>query len=62
MGPSSVTVEVDEGNVLVEGRVDTQALAESIVAYIERIPGVVSVESTLTWPKTTSRKRAKAPA
>jgi CBS domain-containing protein len=62
MGPSSVTVEVDQGNVLVEGRVDTQALAESIVAYIERIPGVVSVESTLTWPKTKSRKREKAPA
>lgn len=61
VGPSAVTIEVDEGNVLLEGRVDTQDLAESIAAFVERIPGVVSVESKLTWPKA-GRKRHKAAA
>jgi CBS domain-containing protein len=61
MGPSSVTVEVEQGNVLLEGRVDTEDFAESIVAFTERIPGVVSVESKLTWP-TKKGRHAKATA
>jgi CBS domain-containing protein len=47
MGPSEVTIAVEQGNVLLEGRVDTKDLAESIVTYAERTPGVVSVESNL---------------
>jgi CBS-domain-containing membrane protein len=62
VGPSSVTLDVDQGNVVLEGRVDNQDLAESIIAFTERIPGVVSVESKLTWPKTTARRREKATA
>jgi CBS domain-containing protein len=59
VGPSSVTLDVDQGNVVLEGRVDNEDLAESIVAFTERIPGVVSVESKLTWPKTKGHRREK---
>jgi CBS domain-containing protein len=45
-----VKISVDQGNVVLIGRVDTQELAESIVSFAERVPGVVSVESRLTWP------------
>jgi CBS domain-containing protein len=51
MGPSNVTITVEEGNVLFEGRVDAQDLADSLVRFAELTPGVVSVESKLTWPK-----------
>jgi CBS domain-containing protein len=60
--PSSVDVAADQGNVVFEGEVDTEDLADSIVAYTERIPGVVSVESRLTWPKPKARRRQKATA
>jgi CBS domain-containing protein len=62
VGPSAVTLEVDDGNVLLEGRVDTQDLAQSVAAFVERIPGVVSVESKLTWPNVKTRKRERANA
>jgi CBS domain-containing protein len=62
VGPSSVVLEVEQGNVLLEGRVDTEDLAESIVDFTRRIPGVVSVESKLTWPRTKARRQEKATA
>jgi osmotically-inducible protein OsmY len=57
-----VVLEVEQGNVLLEGRVDTEDLAESIVDFTRRIPGVVSVESKLTWPRTKARRQEKATA
>lgn len=60
VGPSSVALEVEQGNVLLEGRVDTEELAESIVDFTRRIPGVVSVESQLKWPRTKARRHEKA--
>jgi CBS domain-containing protein len=60
MGPSTVTVTVDQGNVVLDGRVDTEALAESLVNFAHRTPGVVSVESNLTWPKRRTRKQVPA--
>ncbi len=62
VGPSAVALEVDDGNVLLEGRVDNEELAEAIVAYTERIPGVVSVESKLTWPRRKAHRREKTTA
>ena len=58
--PSSVVLEVEQGNVVLEGRVDTEDLAEGIVDFTRRIPGVVSVESKLTWPRTKARRHEKA--
>jgi CBS domain-containing protein len=60
MGPSNVTVTVEEGNVLLEGRVETEDLADSLVRFAELTPGVVSVESKLRWPKARGRKREEA--
>jgi CBS domain-containing protein len=50
MGPVEVEITVEQGNVLLEGSVDTQDIAESVVEFAERTPGVVSVDSRLTWP------------
>jgi CBS domain-containing protein len=60
MGPSNVTVTVEEGNVLLGGEVETEDLAESLVRFAELTPGVVSVESKLRWPKATRRNREEA--
>ena len=62
VGPSAVTLEVNDGNVVLEGRVDNEELARAILAYTERIPGVVSVESKLTWPKRKAHRREKTAA
>jgi CBS domain-containing protein len=58
IGPSTVATTVEQGNVLLEGKVDTQELAEAIVAFAEQTPGVVSVESKLKWPAVKAQKRA----
>ena len=56
--PSMVSIEVDEGEVTIEGRVDNEQLAEQIRAHALRVPGVVSVGSKVTWPRPrTSRKK-----
>ncbi len=62
VGPSSVVLDVEQGNVVLEGRVDTEDLAEAIVDYVGRIPGVVSVEPKLTWPGRKTRRAQKTPA
>ena len=62
LGPEVVTVTVDNGNVLLEGHVGTKELAESIVDFAARTPGVVSVESKLKWPRKRAPRRAKAAA
>jgi CBS domain-containing protein len=46
--PDHVEVTVEDGNVVLAGTVDTPELADSLVAFVERTPGVVSVESRLT--------------
>lgn len=62
LGRSAVSVAVEDGDVLLEGEVDSKDLADSLVAYAERVSGVVSVESRLTWPRTKTRRRQKATA
>jgi CBS domain-containing protein len=46
--PDHVEVTVEDGNVVLAGTVDTPELADSLVEFVERTPGVVSVESRLT--------------
>ena len=46
--PDQVQVTVEHGNVVLSGTVDTPDQAESLVAFAERTPGVVSVESRLS--------------
>lgn len=45
--PERVEVTVEDGNVTLEGRLETPALAESLVALAARTPGVVSIDSRL---------------
>jgi CBS domain-containing protein len=48
--PRAVRVTVDEGRVRLEGEVETPELAESIRFFVERVPGVISVDSHLRSP------------
>jgi CBS domain-containing protein len=62
MGSEALEIHVAQGAVTLEGRVDTQDVAEAIVSFAERTPGVVSVESKLTWPgqRASARRREHA--
>jgi CBS domain-containing protein len=63
MDPGRLEVTVDQGNVVLGGDLDSEDMAESIVEFARRTPGVVSVESTLTWPgKTKPRRGQPTPA
>jgi len=54
--PARLDIRVDAGNVVLEGRVDNVELAELMRAHALRVPGVVSVDSKLTWPRTRRKK------
>ncbi len=47
--PTDLAVEVREGEVTVAGEVDTKSDAELLPELIAQVPGVVSVDSKLTW-------------
>jgi CBS domain-containing protein len=56
-----VDVDVELGQVRFTGEVDTKTDAEIIADYAARVPGVVSVESELSWSvDDTSRRVRKA--
>jgi CBS domain-containing protein len=48
--PADVKVHVEDGYVTLEGRVESEGVAEQIVHFAHRVPGVVSIEPRLTWP------------
>jgi CBS domain-containing protein len=45
----SVQVEVEDGEVILAGRLDDRANAEALEALVTRVPGVVGVHSKLAW-------------
>jgi CBS domain-containing protein len=48
--PADVAVDVDQGRVVLSGRVATRTQAELAAAYSSRVPGVVAVDATaLAW-------------
>jgi CBS domain-containing protein len=47
--PTDLDVQVREGEVTVAGEVDTKSDAELLPELIAQVPGVVSVDSKLTW-------------
>ena len=47
--PTDLEVEVRAGEVTVSGEVDTKSDAELLPELIAQVPGVVSVDSKLTW-------------
>lgn len=48
--PDRVWVAVAEGEVTLGGGLDSERDAALLVRFAERVPGVVSVNSTLIWP------------
>ncbi|HZO62887.1 MAG TPA: CBS domain-containing protein [Gaiellaceae bacterium] len=50
LAPEQVTVTVDHGEVRLAGQVETKTDAELLPAFVQRVPGVVTVLSKLTWP------------
>jgi len=47
LSPEAVQVDVAGGEVTL--RVETRMEAELVRAFVQSVPGVVSVDSTLTW-------------
>jgi CBS domain-containing protein len=47
--PTAYDVAVDHGRVTLSGKVDSKEHAHAIEAFVDRVPGVVSVESRLHW-------------
>lgn len=47
--PSDVEVSVREGEVVLEGEVESRGKAERLVELVREVPGVVSVRSHVTW-------------
>ena len=45
----SVVVRVEQGEVRLSGKLERRADAELIEQFVARVPGVVSVNSTLRW-------------
>ena len=47
--PDTVQVAVTDGVVTLTGRVENRATAEMLPGFVQRVPGVVSVLSEVTW-------------
>ncbi|HEY2936100.1 MAG TPA: CBS domain-containing protein [Gaiellaceae bacterium] len=47
--PEAIAVAVEDGTVKLQGMVDNPADAELVEVFARRVPGVVDVESSLTW-------------
>lgn len=59
--PENLSVSVSKGEVTIAGHVETKAEAELVETFVARVPGVVSVNSRLTW-ETEERGRGRAHA
>jgi CBS domain-containing protein len=57
--PDRVSVAVDEGEVRLSGKLDTKTEAELLEAYATAVPGVVGVDSELTWSVDDQARRSR---
>jgi len=57
LSPETIDVEVVRGEVTLSGTVQSQAEAELVPTFVQRVPGVVSVLSKLSWPDDNSHVR-----
>ena len=48
--PERFKLEVDGGEVMIEGEVTDAESADLLARYIERVPGVIGIRSRVTWP------------
>ena len=58
LAPDAVEITVESGNVMLAGQVETATDAELLPVFVERVPGVVSVSSELTYRDRGARARA----
>lgn len=49
MAPDAVEITVESGDVMLAGEVETATDAELLPVFVQRVPGVVSVSSELTY-------------
>jgi osmotically-inducible protein OsmY len=49
VNPRLLRVRVEDGRVELSGEVATSGKARRLVEYVERVPGVTSVRSEVTW-------------
>lgn len=59
ISPDTVEVAVESGEVRLAGTVETKSDAELIPAFVQRVPGVVSVLSKLTWSEEAEDKSGR---
>jgi CBS domain-containing protein len=62
VNPRRLDVRVQDGRVTVTGDVDTRGKARRLVEYIDRVPGVVSVHSEVTWHSNDGPPKGVPPA
>jgi CBS domain-containing protein len=62
VNPRHVRVQVEGGAVELTGEVETRGKARRLVQYVERVPGVTSVRSHLTWRLKDGPPRGVPPA
>ncbi len=55
--PQPVTVDVEEGKVRLGGSVDRRSDAQLVSAVVTKVPGVVEVESEISWREDDRRRR-----
>jgi CBS domain-containing protein len=51
MSPDRVGIDVSGGEVQLRGAVENDSAASALIAFAKRVPGVVAVESHLSWPQ-----------
>jgi CBS domain-containing protein len=59
--PARVTITVECGEVRLSGLLDSKTEAELVAAFAATVPGVVSVESELTWSFDDQARRTRSP-
>jgi len=58
--PEQVEVEVEKGAVTLRGHVENRSDAELLPSFVQRVPGVVSVDTQLTWEDEDGRRRKES--
>ena len=58
--PEQVEVAVERGVVTLRGHVENRSDAELLPSFVQRVPGVIAVESYLTWEDEDGRRARKA--
>jgi CBS domain-containing protein len=49
IAPERIEVSVEDGDVQISGHVESRAEADLLPEFVRKVPGVVSVSSSLTW-------------